>query len=175
MKSAIFLLFVMYLTGCASLLSGNSHTVLIESPVDNVEIYWNGKFMGETPASIELPASNSVVLQLKKKNYQTRLIKLKTKINAYFWLNLSIPIIGTTGASTDYGGGAIYEYKPDTYMIELKPLRSSKNSQSLWQEKLFPKVMEERLANEMARGQAGEALQTSSYLNKIQFSQTETD
>jgi len=152
--------------GCASLKDGNKQTVYIETQVEEAEVYLDKKFMGETPVSIDLPRQKNLILEIRKKNYQTRKVKLKVGTSGYFWLNLPFTVLGVTGVSTDYGTGSMYEYDPDSYIIELKPLPGAKVSGPSFRQELFKKINQRRLATEKARHQRGELLSALEALEK---------
>lgn len=106
--------------GCASIMSGKTQDVTINSSPTGATVYLNGKKLGETPLSIKVdrPSKETGALKFEKKGYKTLEIPYTKKMNT--WLLGNILFGGTFGTTTDYASGAMYEYQPDFLQVTLE-------------------------------------------------------
>jgi hypothetical protein len=157
----LFLSGVFCWTGCASVLSGVTQNIEINSNVPAVEVYADGQYLGSTPLQIFLPRQAQKKLRLEKRGYQSRVLTLRTRTNGEVWWNLPFTVLGVTGISTDYGSGAIYEYSPHRYYVSMKALKTSEAAE---QEDDFAFINKNNLNKEKSRHQEGEFSRAEKYL-----------
>lgn len=110
------------LSGCATLFSGTSDKVTFTSDPSNVKIYFDGRYMGATPVTFEVPRVGFAVADLKtiraeKKGYKIQEFKLQTEFN-------TIAVVNTTSTIpwlVDFVSGAVTRYSPTDYHLILEP------------------------------------------------------
>ena len=115
MKFLPVLISAIFLSGCATIISGDTETVTFNSSPEGADVYIDGAIIGKTPVSIVLEKNKKDVVMFKKEGYQavTRdLTKSYDPITmlSFFW-DLS---------TTDFLSGAAMEYAPKSYYIELR-------------------------------------------------------
>lgn len=108
-------------SGCGTIFSSPSQMVHIQSEPEGVELYLDGRPMGETPVEVEVDRDTfgSRMVLLRKEGYETKQFHLKKTINSVSILNFTLLTPWTTDAFT----GNMIEYSPNSYYIELKPRR----------------------------------------------------
>jgi len=106
--------------GCASIMSGKTQDVTINSSPTGATVYLNGKQLGKTPLSVKVdrPNKEAGALKFEKEGYKTLEIPYAKKMNS--WLLGNILFGGTFGTTTDYASGAMYEYQPDFLQVTLE-------------------------------------------------------
>lgn len=121
-KSSVFLaLFVLlslslFLTSCATIATGTTQLVTINSNVDGAIVSLDGVNVGKTPFTGEIK-KNGKVVTIEKEGYKTYTIALSSSLEGLFWGNIIIG--GTLGSITDFATGAAYKYAPASYQVEL--------------------------------------------------------
>ena len=124
LTSFISFLIVLQLLGCATIFASKKDTIKIESDPPGAEVSIEGEKFGETPVSIEVPRDTfgQKYVTLKKKGYKTRRVFLEKNIDKTAFFNLGF--ITTTSGATSWGidalSGAMFEYKPGYYSIDLE-------------------------------------------------------
>lgn len=108
-------------SGCGTIFSSPSQMVHIQSEPEGVELYLDGRPMGETPVEVEVDRDTfgSRMVLLRKEGYETKQFHLKKTINSVSILNFTL----LTPWATDAFTGGMIEYSPNNYYIELKPKR----------------------------------------------------
>lgn len=171
-KTTLRLLVILFLglpLSCASVLSGNQQEVSIASDVEGVEVYLNEEFLGSTPLRTTLARKSGQILIFRKVGYQTVKAALKTKITPEFWWNVPFTVLGTTGMSTDYGNGAVYQISPARMIIKMKPVDvKSRNLDESEDIQLFELFGGSELEKERARHQQGLWSQTAGHLENLE-------
>jgi len=121
-KSSVFLaLFVLlslslFLMSCATIATGTTQLVTINSNVDSATVSLDGITIGKTPFTGKIK-KNGKVLTIEKEGYKTYTIALSTSLEGLFWGNIITG--GTLGSITDFASGAAYKYSPASYQVEL--------------------------------------------------------
>ena len=106
-------------TGCASIVSGTSQVVSINSNVQGATVSINGNQVGSTPFTSSIPRGKDTTVTVSKKGYTSQTIVLSTKLETIFWGNIIFG--GLIGSTTDFATGACWEYSPGSYYINLNP------------------------------------------------------
>lgn len=115
----------MLLASCATVFTGTSQTVTINSNVEGAEVRIDGNVVGTTPYSGKIrKGNNAKSVLISKQGYQSQQIALNTAINPVAILSIVFWDIGTT----DFLSGAAWEYTPNSYYVNLlKKERSASN------------------------------------------------
>jgi hypothetical protein len=117
------------LSGCATLFSGSSQEVEIESKPSNANVMVDGKDQGTTPTTIEVKRpeqGDAPEITLNKEGYEETALQLERQFNAVTLVNIINPLayfplgIPATGFAVDWYTGALWKYKPAGYTVELQ-------------------------------------------------------
>jgi hypothetical protein len=119
--------------GCATIVSGTSQTLTINSEPPGAVVLSEGKQIGLTPLASDIKRGQDKVLLVKKEGYQDEEVKLKTQFNTMFFGNILFG--GTFGSSTDFASDAVVEYAPDSYFVTLKPNDTSQIDRDIFGKK----------------------------------------
>jgi len=106
------------LFSCATLFTGTTDDIYINSNPNGASIYIGGLKVGKTPATITVkrPGFNDKEVVLKLEGYETKRFILKKSFNAVSILNLG----SLLGWVIDFATGSIYKYDPKSYDIDLE-------------------------------------------------------
>lgn len=121
---AVALLSALLLSGCATLFSGSSQDVRIESEPSEANIMVEGVKRGTTPATIDVTRpdlGDPPQIAIQKEGYEEKTLKLSKKFNAVTLLNiLNGLIFAPVGFGVDWSTGALWKYQPENYTVELE-------------------------------------------------------
>src|SRR3954462_7770882 len=106
-------------SGCATIVSGKTQNVTIDSNVKDAEVLSEGTVVGKTPYTGPLKRSKDMTLMLRKTGYDSKTVTLNTEIEPVFWGNILCG--GGIGSTTDYATGSMYKYSPATINIDMVP------------------------------------------------------
>lgn len=149
------LVLALTVAGCATILSGTSQTISVNSNVDGAEVYLDGSLLGTTPltATVQRPKQDGT-LRVEAEGYRSYQQVWSKTINTMFWVNILSG--GTLGSSTDYSTGAMYAYEPATLMVSLQPENQSDEGMAAWQRREglrgFVLMNNEALVSDLAAG-----------------------
>lgn len=108
------------LTGCASIVDGNSQSVSLSSNPEGATVYLNGNAIGKTPVTITTKRKgSSQPLRFTKEGYKDVEVQLISTVNPWFFGNIVTG--GLLGSTTDGLSGAAFKYEPGSYMVTLPP------------------------------------------------------
>ncbi len=137
------------------MMSGNEQEITLTSSERDVDVYMNEEYLGKTPLTVSISRQSGQVVEFQKAGFQPFRADLKTKINPKFFWNLPFTVVGTTGMSTDFGSGAIYEFNNSNILVRMKPLNQKSGEFDM--NELIAAVGQSHILKEQARGQiAGE-------------------
>jgi len=108
-------------SGCATMISGTSEPVTINSSPDGASITQNGIILGKTPTTISLKREANPVLELSKEGYQKQSVPLNTSFNPWVLSNVIWCMSCVLSTTTDYASGAAWQYAPNHYYSILYP------------------------------------------------------
>ena len=92
MKRLILLLFIsLFITSCASILTGSKRKVLFETEPSGAKVFVNGFEKGKTPVQLKVRADDRIDFRLD--NYRERVVVMDSKFNAVAILN-ALSILG---------------------------------------------------------------------------------
>jgi PEGA domain len=106
-------------TGCATIVSGKTQTVTIDSNVKDAEIVVEGTVLGTTPYNGPIKRGKDTTILLRKAGYEKKTFTLNTEVEPVFWGNIICG--GFFGSTTDYATGSMYKYAPATINVDLTP------------------------------------------------------
>lgn len=114
---------ILLLAGCATLFTGNEDRITFESEPAGADIFIDGIKRGETPATLEVerPGFGDTYVTFRLEGYEDRTFQLRDEFNYVSILNLGSFI----GWGIDILSGAVAEYEPQFYSIELEPVDSA--------------------------------------------------
>jgi len=117
---AIFMLLIC--VGCATIISGTTQTITINSNVPGADVRLDGVTIGTTPFIGKIKRkSSSANITVSHPDYEPQSVYLISGVNIA-WLG-NFLLGGTTGTTTDIASGAFYQYYPDSYYAQLVPLQ----------------------------------------------------
>ena len=108
------------LAGCASIISGTSQSVTIDSNVAGATVNIEGSSVGVTPFTGKIPRKRESVAVVSKPGYGTQSVTLTTSFNSVALLSIFWDY-----STTDCLTGACWEYAPNNYYVNLRPATSS--------------------------------------------------
>jgi hypothetical protein len=156
---ALLSLFTLILMGtsCASIVKGKTTLMVISSNVTGADVVIDGVVVGQTPFTGDVISNSGEngKLELKKPGYKTHTQVLLSRTSNYFWANIIFG--GPFGSSTDSSTGAMYEYAPNQFMIELQKegtvsLLELEENQKASKLRYFVLLNYDRLSKEIAQG-----------------------
>lgn len=147
------------LAGCASIVAGTSQVVSINANVQGATVAINGSQVGVTPFTGSIARGKDTTVTVSKAGYQPQTITLSTKIEPIFFGNIIFG--GLLGSTTDLATGALFEYAPSSYYVNLTAGTAMSQQEFIRDTELKCYVMTNAAAirAELAEG-AGEHLDT---------------
>ncbi|MFT7290050.1 MAG: hypothetical protein ACI9RY_000627 [Reinekea sp.] len=118
MKLLITALAISLLASCATIISGTYQDLSFDSSPQGAEVYLDNVLVGNTPFVFEAEKNVYTMFRIEKDGYRTVQRETKRSFDVVTLLGLpfyAFPI--TADAIT----GAVYEYNPGSYFIELQP------------------------------------------------------
>ena len=115
-------------SSCATLFSGGSQDVEIQSTPSNADVLVEGSKRGTTPAEIEITRpeqGEAPEITIQKEGYEAKTLSLQKSFNAVTLLNILNPFsyfplgLPATGFVVDWVTGALWDYDPEGYTVEL--------------------------------------------------------
>lgn len=109
-------------TGCATILSGTSDNITIQSTPSSATYsvktmkYENEVASGATPATINLSRKNEYKVTIKVSGYKEKIVPIYQEFNGWAICNLG----GILGWGIDYLTGAIYKLAPQQINVTLE-------------------------------------------------------
>lgn len=122
---AATLLLLALAPGCATVVSGRTQTLRIESTPAGARVRRNGVTLGRTPCEVELPRFAESELVIAREGYAPRTVEVERAINSAVFLDLPLLLIGVlpgvAALTVDATTGAIFELYPGTIQVDLDP------------------------------------------------------
>ncbi len=140
-------------TGCATLFSGTSEPVTFTSEPAGAEVVLDGDRIGVTPLTYEMDREtfrHSTVV-LRKPGYKSEKFAVRKTLNTVALFNCTSVLSWGTDALT----GAMMEYSPSKYFVELTP-QKGKASTAHRQALSFVLISHRSLSRAIARGHGAE-------------------
>lgn len=116
--------------GCATIASGTSQTLTINSDPPGATVVFEGVEIGLTPLAPSIKRGNDKVLLIRKEGFREEEIRLSTQFNTMFFGNILFG--GLLGSTTDVATDAVVEYSPNSYFVTLKPFHTSQMEETIF-------------------------------------------
>lgn len=121
MKNLIkILLFSVLTTSCATVFTGTTQRMTINSEPQNAKLYLNGNFVGTTPYTGSFKKSKDYNITVKKEGYVPGTAVASRSLNAVAILNLTSPISWIIDIAT----GALWQFDQDGFTIPLEKTKT---------------------------------------------------
>ena len=114
---ALSFITLLVVSGCSTIIKGSSQVVSIDSNVKGADVKVNGQLIGKTPFSGQIKRGSSTEVTLSKEGYDSKTIIMSTNVEPVFFGNVFCG--GFIGSTTDAATGAMYNYAPATYNLDL--------------------------------------------------------
>ena len=123
----VTLLTSLLFTGCASIVSGTTQEIKVDSNPPGATVYVgehmganmkNKVAVGVTPMKVKISRKDGVI-QLEKAGFEPAFVPLNSKMNPWVWGDVAM--LSLLSTSIDSSTGANNEYDPGEYMVDLKP------------------------------------------------------
>lgn len=117
-RNSVFILGIVFLSSCATLLTGPNQRLLIQSEPSGAQVFVGDLFIDTTPCAIHVKRNFrfSPEIELRKSGFQSQAIDLQRKFNEKAILNFVLPTWGV-----DILTGAIVSHAPTLNIVKLKP------------------------------------------------------
>ena len=113
--------------GCATIITGTSTDVSIDSDPPDAEIEINGQDYGETPATVSLDSDRSHVVSLSLEGYEEETIRLNKGTTG--WVVGNLLFGGIPGLLIDLASGGIYVLSPESVFSDLDETSTSSSKE----------------------------------------------
>lgn len=113
---------MVFSSGCASIISGKTQNINLQSDPSGAAVLVDGVQMGLTPLSTVIVRRDNTIVEFKKPGYEDAKMPLRTGLNPWMGANVIWSYFSTTGTTIDYATGSAYAFDRDNYYINLKPL-----------------------------------------------------
>ena len=125
---SILLVFSILLSSCATIFTGTSDTLVINSQPEGARVLINGIEQGRTPATISVKRKlGETIVDLRLDGYENRTFVLGQEFNGVSVINLLCVLCWGIDAAT----GAMKKYNPKGYEMTLDPASTSLNIDEL--------------------------------------------
>jgi len=100
--------------GCASIVAGKRQIWQIESQPTGARVVVDGREVGRAPVAVSLRRNRPHSVRLDHKGFQSQQIRLRRRINGWFWFNLfwGGPVWGGVMMIIDAAVGTMWELMP---------------------------------------------------------------
>lgn len=116
MKKIAVALFVMMLSGCASIISGTNQDITFDSNPQGAKVYLNGMIMGTTPFTFNAKKNKFNSLRVEKEGYASISRSVSKSYDPVALINVFWDL-----STTDVLTGAIVKYDENNYFFDLQP------------------------------------------------------
>ncbi len=106
---------ISFTTGCATIISGTSEPVTLNSSPEGATITQNGLILGKTPTTLVLKRESHPIVEISKEGYQKQSVSLDTSFNPWILTNVIWCMSCVFSTTTDYTSGAAWQYSPNHY------------------------------------------------------------
>ena len=123
-KNAVILIVILLsllVAGCATIISGTTQNITINSNVKGARVLLNGAVIGKTPLTTKIKRESDAIITVSHKDYETQTIRPSTTINPTVFFAAISFVDGLFSTTTDYATGAAYKYSPSSYFVHLEP------------------------------------------------------
>lgn len=119
LKLIIFVLSIsIFFSGCATMFSGSTQIITINSEPSDADVLINGLKYGKTPLSTQVKKDKNTIVTIQKDGYTTITRPIQSTLDPVTILGL-YPGLGFP-ITTDMINGNAYEYSPSFYKFDLQ-------------------------------------------------------
>lgn len=118
-----FAIAALFLSGCATIISGTNQTLTFNSDVKDVEVYVDGALIGKTPVSASFKKNKVQSVMFKKEGYEA-----VTRDVTKSYDNVALLSVFWDLSTTDMITGAAYEYEPGAIYVEMPKQEDEEDS-----------------------------------------------
>lgn len=111
---------LLFSAGCASIISGSSDEIHVNSTPAGAQIYHGGLSKGTTPGTIQVKRGSSDPVVLKLDGYSDQSVPLGKSFNTVTLGNILLG--GLIGIIVDFATGAVYDVSPDSVNVTMVPI-----------------------------------------------------
>lgn len=104
--SLLIIIFILILSGCATLFKGTSETVSLGSEPP-AEVYINGTYRGDTPVKLDLKSDKEYDIEFRKEGFESKTVHISNSVGAG-WIVLDV-LGGLVPVIVDAATGAWYQ------------------------------------------------------------------
>jgi len=101
--------------GSATIANGSSQSISFNSSPEGASVLVDGQMKCKTPCTVSLKKNKHSNISFQKDGYESQNVPLSKSFDGVALLNIFWDL-----STTDLISGAIYEYSPNNYMVELK-------------------------------------------------------
>ncbi|MCF7983496.1 MAG: SHOCT domain-containing protein [Thiohalocapsa sp.] len=111
-------------SGCATITRGTNDTLVVETDPPGAEVKLSNGMVGETPATFKLPRKESVIVKLRKADYEPVEVNVRPQISGGGGAGMAGNLLfgGVVGAAVDAGSGAMNDLRPNPVSVRLRRL-----------------------------------------------------
>lgn len=126
MKKIILILTIIIaalsLTGCATIMTGTSHALTVNSNIPDAKVYVNNTYKGNAPILLDLPTDEKTyTIRVEAKGYIPYTEVLQRKASGWVWGNIVLG--GPIGLAIDMLTGGLYIYDKDNVNSNLNKIQ----------------------------------------------------
>jgi len=104
------------ISGCATVLSGSTQSLSIDSDPSGAAVRLDGQQVGETPWNGVVKKKRNLRVNLEKPGYTNEQVTISGSFNPIAVLSILLWDLGTT----DFITGAMWEYSPDSFYFKMR-------------------------------------------------------
>ena len=118
MKNVKFAPFCFLLSGCATIMTGTTQTISINTTPSNANVWVDGIYVGASPISVNMKRDKSHIVRVELEGYQPCEMVLNKELNEWVFGNI---IFGHfIGLAVDAISGSIYKLTPEQANMRLE-------------------------------------------------------
>ena len=132
LRSTALLMIAVVMVGCASIISGTSQEVTVNSIPPGATVKVNGMNQGFTSVTLDLKRNKNHTIRIEMEGYQPYEVALRRELNDWMYGNCACGFLGVPGLVIDIMDGANYTLKPSAiqaYLLELETVTATVNVQ----------------------------------------------
>lgn len=153
MKQFLLVFTLLILSSCGTLFSPSMDEINITSMPEGASVYRGSELIGTTPfkKSFTRDTFSNISLKVMKEGFESKEVRVQKTLNKVALFNLtSWPSWGTDALT-----GKMIKYSPNSYLVELTPLKSAIHKPSLLKTETvrFIAINRSILVRELSRGE----------------------
>jgi hypothetical protein len=114
---------IFFVSGCSTIISGSKQEMSFQTSPEGATVTVNGRILGKAPLTVQLDKKKDQTVIFSLDGHKPVTMQLTTRLDSWFWGNIVIG--GFFGSTTDNVTGAMHEYSPSQYIVNLVPEKTS--------------------------------------------------